>query len=206
MGQLVDIAAVVGESVSTEALVTLADLESPMVRFWVEEMDLSSVVVGNPVNVVFEALPDYIFTGEIVSVEPVLVDVDGTPAVQSWTNVDLTSQPVGLLSGMTAEVEVIAGEARDALLVPVQALRELSPGQYAVFVVNSDGELEMRPVEVGLKDFVNAEIISGLELGDVVSTGMTESPAQSGRSSDDETMPTGTMPGGDPAMRMLGGG
>ena len=87
---------------------------------------------------------------------------------------DLTSHPVNLLSGMTAEVEIIAGEAKGALLVPVQALRELAPGQYAVFVVKPDGELELRPVTVGLKDFANAEILSGLELGEVVSTGTVE--------------------------------
>jgi hypothetical protein len=29
----------------------------------------------------------------------------------------------------------------------------------------------MRPVTVGLKDYVNAEILSGLELGEVVSLG-----------------------------------
>jgi hypothetical protein len=32
----------------------------------------------------------------------------------------------------------------------------------------------MRPVEVGLMDYANAEIISGLELGEQVSTGIVE--------------------------------
>jgi len=189
-GTVVDVAAVVGESVGTESLVTLADLETPLVRFWVEEMDLVSVATGNPVNVVFEALPDYTFAGEIVRVDPGLVDVDGTPAVQIWASVDLTSQPVNLLSDMTVKVEIVAGEAEGVLLVPVQALRELSPGQQAVFVVNSDGELELRPVEVGLRDYVNAEIVSGLELGDVVSTGTVESTEASG------VAPEISMPGG----------
>ena len=65
----------------------------------------------------------------------------------------------------------MAGEALNALLVPVQALRELGEDQYAVFVVQPDGELEMRMVEVGLKDYVNAEIRSGLQRGEVVKTG-----------------------------------
>ncbi|MBE9506740.1 MAG: hypothetical protein IMY86_01710 [Chloroflexi bacterium] len=90
---------------------------------------------------------------------------------------------------MTAEVEIVAGEAKDVLLVPVQALRELGPDQCVVFVVNSGGELEMRPVEVGLKDYVNAEIVSGLELGEVVSTGTAESTGASGVAP--ELSPTG---------------
>ena len=38
----------------------------------------------------------------------------------------------------------VAAEARGATLVPVEALRELSPGQYAVFVVKPNEELEMQ--------------------------------------------------------------
>ncbi|MBG0771288.1 MAG: hypothetical protein H0S82_06235, partial [Anaerolineaceae bacterium] len=45
--------------------------------------------------------------------------------------------------------------------------------QYSVFVV-VDGELEIRFVEVGLMDTYYAEILSGLEVGDVVSTGIVE--------------------------------
>ncbi len=201
-GTVMDIAATVGENVTSGPILTLADIETPLVRFWVEEADLSSVAVGNPVNIVFETLPDYTFPGEIVSVDPALVTVDGTPAVQIWASVDLTSQPVNLLSGMTAEVEIVAGEAKGTLLVPVQALRELTPGQYAVFVVkpNGNGELEMRLVEVGLKDFVNAEILSGLEAGEVVSTGAVES-------SDTSEIPSGDQqPGPGGIMRFLGGG
>ena len=79
-----------------------------------------------------------------------------------------------LPAGLTASVDVIGGKAENALLVPVEALRELGAGEYAVFVVNDDGSLEMRPVEVGLMDYSNAEIISGLELGEQVSTGTVE--------------------------------
>jgi HlyD family secretion protein len=170
-GTVVAVQAQIGEAVGTAPIITLADLDAPLVRFWVEETDLLSVAVGNPVEIFFEALPDLSFPGQIVRVDPALVTVDGTPAVQAWASVDLSAHPVSLLSGMTADVEIIAGQTEGALLVPVQALRELSPGQYAVFVAQPDGTLELRPVEVGLRDFANAEILSGLERGDTVSTG-----------------------------------
>ncbi|MDY7042303.1 MAG: efflux RND transporter periplasmic adaptor subunit, partial [Chloroflexota bacterium] len=199
-GIVTAVEAEVSEMVGTSSIITLADMEKPLVRFWVEETDMNSVAVGNAVNIVLEALPDYTFLGEIIRVEPALVTVDNTSAIQIWASVDLTANPVPLLSGMTVEVEVIAGEARNVLIVPVQALRELSPDQYAVFVVKSDGELELRPVEVGLKDFVNAEIISGLQLGEAVSTGERTSSSQSTQSPSNEEPPAG---GG--MMRFLGG-
>jgi multidrug efflux pump subunit AcrA (membrane-fusion protein) len=155
-------------------------------------------------SIVFEALPDYTYPGRILSVDPVLVTVDGTPAVQSYASVDLTAYPVTLLSGMNADVEVTAGEARDAVLVPLQALRELGPdsadqGRYAVFIVLPDGELEMRIATVGLKDFVNAEILTGLEPGEVISLGTeTSSEPSTETPTNDEQPPPGPM-------RFLGG-
>jgi HlyD family secretion protein len=172
-GVVMEISATEGEQVGTgTSILTLADLSESLICLWVEETDMSSIVVGNQVNVVFEAWPDDVFSGEIVRVDPLLVTVDGTSAVQSWAR--LADGDVDLFSGMTAEVEVIAAETRGALLVPVEALRETSPGQYTVFVVKPDGELEMRSVVVGLMDYTAAEILDGLELGDVVSLGETE--------------------------------
>ena len=171
-GVVMGVAATSGEQVgASTSIVTLADLQEPLLLFWVEESDMSNVVVGNPVNIVFEALFDDTFTGEIVRVDPVLVTVDGTSAVQAWASLDLSAQEVDLFSGMTAEVEIVAAESRGVLLVPVEALRETSPGQYTVFVVTPDGELEMRAVVVGLMDPVYAEVLDGLELGDIVSIG-----------------------------------
>ncbi|RPI57339.1 MAG: HlyD family efflux transporter periplasmic adaptor subunit, partial [Chloroflexi bacterium] len=170
-GKVLAVEAQAGEAVGTEAIITLGNMDEPQVQFWVEESDLASVAPGNAVSVVFEALPDLTFSGKIVSVDPALVDVDGTAAVQSYASLDLEVQPVALLSGMNADVEVVAGEALNAVLVPLEALRELGPDQFAVFVVLANGEQEMRVVTVGLKDYVNVEILSGLEPGEVVSLG-----------------------------------
>ena len=197
-GTVVEVTAMPGEYVGTASIITLADLEEPLLCFWVEESDMSGVAVGNRVEIIFEALPDDTFTGEVIRVDPALVTVDSTLAVQAWASVDLASHPANLLGGMNAEVEVISAESKDTLLVPLQALRELGPDQYAVFVVQPDGEMVLRPVEVGLMDFVNAEIISGLEIGEVVSMGVEES-------TETDVPEQEMMPPGGPGMRMFGG-
>lgn len=196
-GTVVKVSAIPGEQVSTAPFITMADLEEPLMQFWVEEADLSGVAVGNRVENIFEALPDDTFDGEVVRVDPALVTVDGTLAVQAWAGVDFASPPVNLFGGMNSDVEVISAEARDALLVPLQALRELGPDQHAVFVVQPDGELVLRPVEVGLMDFVNAEIVSGLEFGEVVSMGVEEGTETEAREQ--------TEPPRNPMMRFMGG-
>jgi hypothetical protein len=70
-------------------------------------------------------------------------------------------------------VGIIGGRAENAVLVPIEALRELGPNEYAIFVVEG-GEPTLRAVHVGLTDFVSAEILSGLNVGEVVTTGIME--------------------------------
>jgi len=173
-GAITALKADVGEAVGATPIITLAQLEPPLVRFYVEESDLAQVAVGYSVTVVFDAAPDVPFTGKIVQVDPALVTVDGSPAVQAWAQLNLNNSPIPRVSGLMAKVEVTAAQSKKTLLVPVQAMRELAPGSYAVFVVQPDGQLKLTPVTVGLKDFANAEILSGLKAGDVVSTGTVE--------------------------------
>lgn len=162
-----------GQTVGTIPIVTLANLDLPMVEVYLDETDLDKIAVGNEVEVIFDALPDETFTGYVVRVEPELVTVENVPAVQAVAALEGVSLQ-DLPAGLNASVDVIGGKAENALLVPVEALKELGPGQYAVFIMGADGELEMRPVEVGLMDYANAEILSGLQQGDQVSTGIVE--------------------------------
>jgi HlyD family secretion protein len=172
-GLVTTVDAEAGQSVGTAAIITLSNLDQPMVEIYLDETDLDKTVVGNEVEVVFDALPDQTFTGHVVRVEPELMTVSGVPTVVALASLEGTSL-ADLPAGLNASVDVISGKAENVLLVPVEALRELAAGEYAVFVVKENGELEMRPVEVGLMDYASAEIISGLALGETVSTGIVE--------------------------------
>jgi len=174
-GTVTEVKALAGESVGTAAILTLADLNDPIIRIHIDETDMDKISVGYEVEVFFDAIPDKTFTGRIARVDPMLVTVEGVPSVRALAYLDKkpSDNPQMLLAGMNAMVDVIGGKAENALLVPVEALRELSPGNYSVFVME-DGKLQMRSVEVGLMDFSYAEIISGLKQGDRVSTGIVE--------------------------------
>jgi HlyD family secretion protein len=172
-GTVTKVNATAGQTIGATPILSLATLNELLVRFYVEEADLGKVSPGDRVNFTFEAYPDRIVGGKVLRLEPTLATVDGTAAAVVWAVID-PSDEISLISGMAVDVEVVANESKGALLVPAQALRELAPGSYAVFVVQPDGQLKLTPVAVGLKDFANAEILSGLQAGDVVSTGNVE--------------------------------
>lgn len=174
-GTIMSVDAEAGERVSNTPIITLADLSRPYLEVFLDETDLDKIGVGYEADVVFDALPDDTYTGEVVQVDPSLYTSGGVSAIRALVrlNEDSFAKPQGLPAGLNAAVDVIGGRAENAVLVPVEALRELAPDEYAVFVMEN-GEPRLRQVQVGLMDFTQAEIVSGLEPGEVVTTGIVE--------------------------------
>jgi multidrug efflux pump subunit AcrA (membrane-fusion protein) len=173
-GTITSINAVVSEMVGNEVMMIISDLTPPTLDAYFDESDWGNVRESYPVEVVFDALPDDIYEGEVVHVDPGLVTQSNTTVV--YAQVELETSETGwddLPIGSAAGVDVIGGKAENAVLVPVEALREISDGEYAVFVME-DGQPRMKMVEVGLQDLIYAEIISGVTVDDVVSTGQVE--------------------------------
>jgi multidrug efflux pump subunit AcrA (membrane-fusion protein) len=171
-GTVMAVDASVGEAVGTAAIITLADLGQPLLEVYLDETDLDKVAMGYEADVIFDALPDQTFTGEVVAVDPSLATVQNVQAVKILVMLEGSELETALPVGLNASVDIIAGRATGAVLVPVEALRELGPGEYAVFVLGDDGEPKLRVVEVGLIDITSAEILSGLESGEIVTTGI----------------------------------
>ena len=172
-GKVTALDAVAGQTVGTSPIMTIATTEKLLVRFYLDETDLNKVAVGDRVTFTFDAYSNQPVDGEVIIIEPTLQVVDGTPVVVVWASLPVETG-FNLMSGMTVDAEVISGESLNTLIIPVQALRELAPGSYAVFIVGENDQLTMTPVTVGLRDFANAEILSGVKVGDVVSTGTVE--------------------------------
>ena len=173
-GTITEINVDVSEMVGNEVVMVISDLTPPTLDAYFDESDWKNVQEGFPVEVVFDALQDNVYVGEVTHVDPALVNQSNTTVVYAVVELDITTTgwdelPVGSAAG----VDVIGGRAENAILVPVEALREISEGEYAVFVME-DGQPRMKMVEVGLQDLIYAEIISGLSVGDVVTTGQVE--------------------------------
>lgn len=162
------------QKVGNETLMTIVELSPPTLEAFFDESDWQSVQEGYPAEVVFDALPEKTFAGEVTHVDPELAKEGNTAVVRVLVTLETADTGWNDLPlGSAASVDVIGGRAEDAVLVPVEAVREISEGEYAVFkVVNGTPRMQM--VEVGLQDLIFAEIISGLEKGDVVTTGQVE--------------------------------
>ena len=166
-GTIMSVSANLGDNVSSSAIMVMGDLSSLYVQTYMDESDFQAFQVGNSATVVFNALPDQTFKGTVSEVDPALSTSSGSAVVSGLVKLDPTQTK--LLMGMTSSVTVIAGEAQNATLIPISALHQKAGGGYYV-MVDRNGKFASVDVEVGLKDLVNAQITSGLQPGDVVST------------------------------------
>lgn len=101
--------------------------------------------------------------GEVVSLDRNVDTSTGAINVEaSFPNPTKILRP-----GLFAKVRTIAEIRKGALLVPKRALKEIQ-GVYQAFVVNSDGVVDLRTVEVGVETGENRIVESGLQEGELV--------------------------------------
>ena len=172
-GTVTDLTASLGDFVGTDSVITVADLNQPYtIDTYFDAEDWTKVQVGYETEVVFDLLPDDIFTGTVTMVYPVLDTSSGSSLVHAIIKLNDTIA-ADLPSGTSVAVDVIGGKAEDAVLIPVEALHDIGAGKYTVFVMENNAP-RLRVVEVGLLDITYAEIKSGIEAGEVVTTGIVE--------------------------------
>jgi macrolide-specific efflux system membrane fusion protein len=75
---------------------------------------------------------------------------------------------------MTAQVTIVSGEAKNVLLVPAAAIED-GPDQHAMIRVLEHDKVIVKPIEIGLKDSLNAQVLSGLNEGENIILGDSKS-------------------------------
>ena len=143
------------------ALYSLADMHRLLARVFIPAKEFRSIRPDQPVQLVVSSTGDRL-SGRIDLVNPLVDPSSGTIKV----TVEVRDYPSTTRPGDFVEVSIVTDSHSDSLLVPKVAV-VTERGQRSVYVV--DGETaHQRPVEIGFEDDVNAEIVSGLESGELV--------------------------------------
>ena len=118
----VDVGQTVAASLSAPELFLIAnDLSEMQILAKVDESDIGSIAVGQPVTFSVQAYPNRTFTG---TVEQVRLQSTTQDNVVNYTTVISVANLDGkLLPGMTATVQFLTGSAKNVLLVPNAAIR-----------------------------------------------------------------------------------
>ncbi len=112
----------------TTMFVIAEDLTKMQVAAAVDEADIGSVAVGQPVNFTVEAYPSEIFQGTVTQVR---INPVTTNNVVTYTVIITTPNPdERLLPGMTATVNIINASRTNVMRIPVAATRFVPPSGF----------------------------------------------------------------------------
>ncbi len=144
------------------ALFVIEDLDTLMLRVNVPERELAKLVVGQPAQLSFDAVPGHVFLGTISQISPSVNAETATFSVRIRV-----TQAEGLLRpGMFARVAIIYERKPNALQIPRTALLD-GDGPPKVFVIK-DGKAAERSVKLGLSNGAWIEVTEGLKDGEQV--------------------------------------
>ncbi|MFH1841446.1 MAG: efflux RND transporter periplasmic adaptor subunit [Candidatus Nealsonbacteria bacterium] len=167
-GQVVKINKRLGETVQSalsDAVVILIPDNPYEIKVDIYEEDIVKMEVGDPVEISLIPLPNQIFKGKIISINPAEKLVESI--VYYEVKINFENYPEGIKPGMTADLTIKTNSKENILVVPEDAIQK-KDGKYTVqvFINNRSEEREVEIGMEGTNDMV--EIISGLAEGEQV--------------------------------------
>ena len=174
-GTIIEKDAKVGDAVKTgDTLCIVYDLSYLEMSINVDELQISSISVGQQVQITADAVPDKTYVGTVTRVSMKGKSDGGTTTYPVTIRIDDTD---GLRPGMNANAEIVVAEANNALVVPNAAVVR---GSYVLVTkdspsaANADTAMEAPegfvyvPVKTGVSDDDYTQIVSGIQEGDTI--------------------------------------
>lgn len=202
-----------GEQLASGTAMTLVD-DAKQIVISFNELDISDLNVGQSATVTFDAIDDLV--AEATVVEKSLTGTVNSGVVTYDVILALDTEDERILTGMSADVEVILSSAENVLVIPLTAIKTDEQGSYVDLVTNADSltespfydptliEREKTYVELGQSNDQSQEILSGLAEGDkiVMLTATTTEESEE----EESTSEFGSGGGGDFGPSSGGGG
>ena len=174
-GTIIEKDAKVGDAVKTgDTLCIVYDLSYLEMSINVDELQISSISVGQKVQITADAVPDKTYVGTVTRVSMKGKSDGGTTTYPVSIRIDDTD---GLRPGMNANAEIVVAKADNALVVPNAAVVR---GSYVLVTkdspsaANADTAMEAPegfvyvPVKTGVSNDDYTQIVSGIQEGDTI--------------------------------------
>jgi len=170
---------------SAPTIIKIARLDTVTVKAQISEADVVRVKPGLPVYFTILGESRKRYEAKLRAVEPTpeteqsestTTSSSSSTAAIYYNGLFEVPNPDGQLKvSMTAQVSIVLAEAKDALLVPSSALgKRGKDGLYAIKVLQGEGDeakVVTKDIKVGLNNRVQAQVLSGLKVGDKVVVG-----------------------------------
>ena len=149
------------------SLVTMCPNTQMSVTISVDETDILALELGQEADITVSSVSDYPFAGTVTEISKTATTSSGVSYYSAVVTLDKDEK---MLPGMSASVDVKIEGVEDAILIPVDALRQTS----AIYYVYTSYDEEagtyggMVEVTIGMQNSKYVVIESGLKVGDTV--------------------------------------
>ena len=151
-----------------KALLSLALAGPTQLSAQVDERFLDQLKPGQLATVLADAFAGQRFAARVLSIAPAVDAQRGAIELKFA----LEQQPPAFLrEDMTLSVELETARREQALALPLSALRTPAPDGSATVLVARDGRAQLQTVRLGLRTLDAAEVLQGLNAGDLVLLG-----------------------------------
>jgi HlyD family secretion protein len=171
-GIVADISGELGEyatpsppGIPTPPAIDLIDDRCLFVSAPIDEVDAARIKTGQLARITLDAIKGKSFAGRVKRIAPYVLELE-KQARTVEVEVDFIEPPTteNLLTGYSADVEIVHSARQNVLRIPTQTLLEGN----RVLLYRPDGVLEARTVTIGLTNWVQSEITAGLNEGDQI--------------------------------------
>jgi RND family efflux transporter MFP subunit len=149
---------------SGQGIINLPDLSEMIVKATVSEVDASKVDSGQSAIITLDAIPGQKFDGVVTKKGTLARRKDPSSKINVF-DVEIAFQNESdlLRPGMSASARIVIDRLPEVIAVPLEAVFE-KEGQTVVYLENK----KQRKVEVGRRNDMSIEIVSGLEGGETI--------------------------------------
>jgi multidrug efflux pump subunit AcrA (membrane-fusion protein) len=164
----------IGSTISPfdRVVATLPDLSSMISKTFVNEIDVSKVKVGQPVNITIDAFPDKAYTGSVLSVAQIGEELPNTNDKVFEVQIKIDYTDPLLRPSMTTSNKIILKTVDDAVFVPIECVQ--AGVDRIPFVYTKSGIKQI--VVVGGSNDKYIRIVEGLEPGTLIYITNPENP------------------------------
>lgn len=147
---------------SSDLIAQIVDLLSIYFDTDVDESDISNIAVGTPSEVTLDAYPKQVFKGVVNQIIPQTKTTSSGASVVT-VRIILDNPELVFVNGLSGQSSIFYQASFNTLTIPQEALREDNS-----VVVQRNGRLETKKVEVGISSDTDIEIKQGLSEWDRV--------------------------------------
>ncbi|HUD44289.1 MAG TPA: efflux RND transporter periplasmic adaptor subunit [Patescibacteria group bacterium] len=145
-------------------VLVVSDLSDPVITASVDQVNIPRIKIGQKANIVFDALPNQTFTGDVQSLDTVGTITQGTTDYNVGIEVNHVSSQI--MPNMTASITLETARKENILTIPNNAIISKN-GENFVQLANTNKN-NLTEVVLGLQGLTKTEVVSGLVTGDKV--------------------------------------